>query len=828
MVGRRVSRARRGGRSARAGLAAALALLTAAGLAAPATAAPATGPAGKPAAVALAQATYSADVRWTDYGVPHVEARDHAGLGYGIGYASAQDNLCELADRMLTVTAQRSRFLGPGGGEANVVSDIYHQRLIDTGELERLLDGDPASVDTPSADARLLVRGFVAGINRYLRDVGAANLPDPRCQGRPWVRPVTEVDFWRTVLAGQQPAQLAGVVAARPPAVASAAAAHEAPRDPAGTGSNAYGLGREATKSGRGVLLGNPHYPWDGINRFYRMHLTIPGRLNVVGAGLMNTPIVGIGHNASMAWTHTVSTARRSGFFELTLQPGDPTAYLYEGGWRPMTSREVTVQVLRAGALVPETRRLYDTHHGPMVATGALPWTASRGFALKVAPEGLRIVDQYLAIWQAQDVRELRDVLARYQATGFNTTAADAGGETFFGDMGAIPHVTDAKAAACIISAVGQTQWANRVPVLDGSRAACEWGSDPDAVAPGIFGSSAQPQQFRSDFVTQMNDSHWLTNPSTPLTGYPRIFGDEGTQRSLRTRLGLQMVEQRLAGEDGLPGQGFDLPTLQQVMYNNRNLGAELSRDALVGLCRNPGSAALQAELAPACDVLAAWDLRVDLDSRGAHLFRVFAASGGLRWQVPFDPADPVGTPRGLDTAAPQTLQALVTAVRTVRGLGLPLDAPLSAVQTEPRGAERIPIHGGPGTEGIFNVITPSNLQAGLGWTKIVHGASWVMTVEFTDAGPRSQGVLTYSQSTNPASPHFADQTRLYSQKGWDDLRFTEAEVLAGTRSRAVLSEGADDCKGGGWQRFAVPTFASQGECVSHFTTLRGGVGPRR
>jgi len=49
--------------------------------------------------------------------------------------------------------------------------------------------------------------------------------------------------------------------------------------------------------------------------------------------------------------------------------------------------------------------------------------------------------------------------------------------------------------------------------------------------------------------------------------------------------------------------------------------------------------------------------------------------------------------------------------------------------------------------------------------------------------GPVSQGVLSYSQSTNPDSPHAADQTRLYSRKGWDDLRFTEAAV----RRDAVL-----------------------------------------
>jgi acyl-homoserine-lactone acylase len=117
------------------------------------------------------------------------------------------------------------------------------------------------------------------------------------------------------------------------------------------------------------------------------------------------------------------------------------------------------------------------------------------------------------------------------------------------------------------------------------------------------------------------------------------------------------------------------------------------------------------------------------------------------------------------------------------------MNATLGQVQTEPRaGGERIPIHGGPGPEGIFNVITPIDLKADLGWTKIRHGSSWIMAVEFTEKGPISQGVLTYSQSTNPTSPHAADQTRLYSQKGWDELNFTPAAVRKAAVSTVVLT----------------------------------------
>ena len=450
---------------------------------------------------------------------------------------------------------------------------------------------------------------------------------------------------------------------AQPPATSVSTAAPRLPvaagdslPDESANGSNAYALGSDTTVGGRGALLGNPHFPWTGHLRFYRMHMTIPGELNVVGAGILNTPIVGIGHNEFMAWTHTVSTARRFGYHELQLAAGDPTAYVYDGEVRAMTRRDVTVDVRQPdGTVVPVARTLYETHFGPMVRTTTLPWTATRGFALRTPPRNLRSVDQYLDMAKAGSVRELHDTLTRYQATGFNTIAADASGEVLYGDLGAVPNVTEQLAAACIVSPIGQAFWANRVPLLDGSRSTCEWGTDPDSTMPGVFGPSAAPQLFRIDHVSQMNDSYWLTNPSAPLTGLPRVYGDEGTQRSLRTRLGLTQIAERLAGTDDLPGTGFDLQRIQQVLFGNRNHAAELSRDALVTLCRD-AVADGRAHLAAACDVLDEWDLRVDLDSRGAHLFRLFAEFGGLRWAVPFDPADPVNTPNTLDVADPRHL----------------------------------------------------------------------------------------------------------------------------------------------------------------------------
>ena len=61
----------------------------------------------------------------------------------------------------------------------------------------------------------------------------------------------------------------------------------------------------------------------------------------------------------------------------------------------------------------------------------------------------------------------------------------------------------------------------------------------------------------------------------------------------------------------------------------------------------------------------------------------------------------------------------------------------------------------------------------------VTNGSSFVMVVGFTDAGPRARAILTYGESGDPQSPHFSDQTELFSRKGWRDVLFSEKAIAA-------------------------------------------------
>ena len=183
-----------------------------------------------------------------------------------------------------------------------------------------------------------MVRGYAAGYNAYLRSRGVKRLPDPRCRGKAWVGRITALDLWRRyyqlgllasggefigdMVATQPPGTTA---AARRPAVSPAAAGRwwSALRDQP-IGSNAVGLGSEATESGRGMLLGNPHFPWIGGERFYQFQLTLPGKMNVQGASLHGIPVVNIGFNDRVAWSHTVSTGWRFTPSASSWRPANP------------------------------------------------------------------------------------------------------------------------------------------------------------------------------------------------------------------------------------------------------------------------------------------------------------------------------------------------------------------------------------------------------------------------------------------------------------------------------------------------------------------------
>jgi acyl-homoserine-lactone acylase len=726
------------------------------------------------AAPAAAQAAkhYRAEIRRTTGGWAHIKAAGYGSLGYGYGFAYAQDQICEMADIVTTVNAQRARWFGPQDG--NLESDFFYQRIRDRRTVERL--AAQKAPYGPSKIVRQTVRGFAAGYNAYLRKTGRNRLPDPTCRGKGWVRPITALDLYRRFYQLGLRASSGNfsdeIVAAAPPVAGASAASVRRPDPhafderlgPVQMGSNAYGIGRDGARGERSLVLGNPHFPWHGSERFYEVHLTIPGKLNVMGAALQGAPIVNNGFNEDVAWSHTVTTARRFTPYELKLVPGKPTEYLVDGKPTKMAAHTVRVRVKGGGQAL---HTFYETRWGPVFQFSAagLNWGTEHAYALADANAGnFRLVNQWAEYDRATSVRGLQKAYRKVQGNPWvNTIAADSKGRAYYADESVIPNVdADLQNRCTAANPLSPVLLTQGVILLDGARAACRWKRDPDAIVPGIIGPKELPRRRRTDYVENSNDSYWLPSARFRIGGYPRIIGAEGTQRLLRTRLGLMQAEQRLAGTDGLGPPGFTLRTLQKVFTGNRNLSAELALQDTVQACRASG----RADLAQACEVLAAWGGRANVTARGAVLWREYwRALGTPPWLVPFDRNDPVNTPRRYDPFDGKVLPALTTAVNDLKAKGIPLDVPLGELQAEPRGNRRIPIPGCSEQEGCFNIISTER-DGSTGRYDPYTGSSFVMTAAFDKRGkPHGAAILSYSQSENPRSMHYSDQTRLFSQR---------------------------------------------------------------
>ncbi len=754
-------------------------------------------------------AALRAELARTSFGIVHVRADDFRGLGYGLAYAYAQDNVCMFADTILTVRGERSRYFGPTAqatapskgeyGAAidylhvnNEVSDFFFKGYLDIAELR---DGYAAG----SQEARDLLAGYAAGYNRYLKDY-AGRLP-AACSNAPWVGPIS-VDDMYLVLA-EKSLHASGEVFAQEivdgardgageqifPA-ARRADSEVAPdtnfiqrrlsrlhREP--MGSNAVAIGKDLSDNGSGMLLGNPHYPWTSTDRFYQAHLSVGTSYDAMGVILGGIPIVVIGFNQDLAWTHTVSTSVHFTTFRVTLDPRDRTGttYLVDGVPQKMTSKTVGIAILQPdGSLVHRNKTFYRTGQGAVMvkADAGLIWSPSAVHVLADANRGnTRLLDQWIALGRSRNVSDFKAALDRHVGLPWvNALAADRFGNTLFADASAVPFVTTDKFASdCFVFPA--------LLMFDAARSTCAWASDA-RVAAGIFSPTNAPFAFRSDYVANSNDSYWLNNSRALLTGpqplgFSPLYGPVAVPQMLRTRIGFRQLDEAIAEKGRLR-----LVDLQELAFANRVHAAELILDEFVQLCQR----SIDVDILAGCDVLSRWDRRANLDSRGAVLFREFwnlAAANGIAWAIPFDARDPVNTPRGLPvSSAPAVLAALKTAVQALRTNGIALDGPLGLFQTETRNGIRYPLHGAIGDiDGSYNSIhMRSGLQAG-GYQDVAWGTSYVQTVGFDSQGPVAHAMLVYGQSVDPHSAHYADQLPLYSQKRWPRLPFTDAAIKA-------------------------------------------------
>lgn len=783
-----------------------------------------------------------AEIRRTTFGVPHIRADNLESLAFGVGYAFAQDNACALADLIMRYNSERSRYLGPdrvpGSGDAqHLISDFGFLALEVREQAENM-------IDSLSDRQRAMLSGYTKGYNHYLQQTGIDQL-DPTCAGQPWVRPIDETDLLTALLAVALLPGSMNFIEAMFVAVPPGESVHPVPvpelltrQQPAPTlninlaqvtlprinrldlGSNAWALGSRLTRNGRGMLLANPHFPHTGQLRFWQFHITIPQVLDVMGASITGTPgIVNIGFNRHLAWTHTFSTAEHVIVYQLALQQDDSSGltYLVDGQPRPIIRKTKTLPVATGPDQITLFQKdFYYSHYGPMIVVpnmlgwGPHPQFGFSAFSIKDVNRGnADIVDHWLAMNLTRNLREFKDTFKRYNGVIFNNTfMADKAGNVFYIDDSTVPQLSpEAEHALRNDPQLRQLRQQAGFTILPGHASIFDFS--------GPVPYDKAPKLQRRDYVQNSNDSYWLTNPQQPITNVSILYGLTDYPQSLRSRMGHKLLQDS-AGHD----RRYTLDELEKALLGNRNYLGEMILEDLLSLCQGQGSEPVElddgaVDISEGCTALGQWDGRFETTSRGAHVFREFANefAKNPQWQYPFDPAQPLTTPHTL-LANDTTLKQFAQAIRNVEAAGVALDAPLGEVQfvqrTDAHGepGERLPWAGSHNLEGGFNVFRPvygedgsllprtrftpvpgSQISTDGHGYPVDYGSSWMMLVSFGKHGPQARGLMTYSQSLDPTSPHQLDQTREYSQQPrLFPIPFHEKDVAAQTESTLQIS----------------------------------------
>jgi acyl-homoserine-lactone acylase len=658
------------------------------------------------------------EVRRTAYGVPHIHAENLRAAGYALGYVQAEDYGERVVRGLARARGELSLHFGPDSVDVDASNRRAYLRALETYHLLE-------------QDTRDVMEGFAAGVARFV-ELHRADFPE-------WThRAFTGHDVHALGIGRVSTAAALRLVRRAEGGVVGAA-----PQPDADEGSNAWALAPSRTRSGRAILLRNPHLAWSA--GYYEAHLTVPGVLDFYGDFRVGSPlgIIG-GFNRHLGWSTTNNATATSEVYALDVDPARPDHYLFDGGSVPLTREETVVEYRAAAGRGRAVRETWSTPLGPVVHR-----TESKVYVLRAAGDGeYRGGEQFLRMMRARSLEEWKDAMRMQARSTSNFTYADARGNIFYVWNAALPSLPHAPGGDSLVHHARGTRdvWTRVVA----------WDSLPQLLNP------------RGGYLRNENDSPHYTNLHQVLDAGRYPPNHEQPNLRMRSQLAIELIHDtgRLSLEDVL-----------RLKHTPRMLLADRVKPELLAALRAAGP--LDDEVRAAAALLERWDNTAAAGSRGGVLFEIWwrryeAEVGAANaFRVPWSRADPVAAPRGLAHPA-RAADAFAWAVTEAKRRHGAWDVAWGEVHRVRRGDVDEPVSGCSGALGCFRVLTFQDAPDG---RRVVNGGDgWVLAVEFTDT-PRAYTVLAYGQSPDPASPHHADQAALFARGEMKRVAFSRADV---------------------------------------------------
>jgi len=696
------------------------------------------------------------EIRRTKHGVPHILAENIRAAGFGLGYVQVEDYGERVIRGLINARGARGLVFGPDSMGPDFVNRLAYARAVET--YHRL-----------SQDTRDMLEGFAEGVNHYIR-MNPDRVPE-------WAEPnFTGHDVAARDVAGPgfggASRFLRRLRGDARPATAAEGAGAEGASSPCGEwsycvwdgddeieeGSNAWAFAPSRTRSGKAILLRNPHLDWSA--GYYEAHITVPGELNFYGDFRIGGPFTIIGgFNEYLGWATTNNDPDTDEIYALDVDPARPDHYLFDGASIPLRREVVTVEFRNGPGIGTETREFWMTPLGPVIHRDG-----GKIYVLRAAGAGeYRVGEQFMRMLKARNLAEWKDAMRLRARTTSNFTYADRDGNIFYiwnAALPAFPHPSGGDTSA-VPARRSSEVWTRLVP----------------------FDSLPQFLNPRGGYVHNENDAPYYTNMYEPLdpADFPPYFPQPRLR--LRSQHAIELVHNR---------RKLSLEDVIELKHSMKMLLADRVKADLVAAVKAAGPTG---EAASALALLERWDNTVAPESRGGVLFEAWwrryvalvrerAAAAGqgdlsgdaleaLLYREPWTPARPLETPRGLAEPA-LAAEAFAHAVEETRSRYGSWDVAWGDVHRVRRGNVDVPVGGCSGALGCFRVLNFREEEDGK--RVVTGGDGWVLAVEFTNP-PRAYSVLGYGQSPDPESPYHADQAEMFAAGRMKRVAFTEAEI---------------------------------------------------
>jgi penicillin amidase len=244
-------------------------------------------------------------------------------------------------------------------------------------------------------------------------------------------------------------------------------------------GSNGFAVAPDRSATGSALLANDPHLDISMPSVWFLvgLHCQPVGPdcpYDEAGAGFPGVPGIVLGHNARVAWGLTNVGPDTQDVFEETVDPADPTHYLYKGESLPFEVRRETIQV--AGSQ-PVTIDVRSTVHGAVISDvdhalappadgGAGLWRAGYVYALQWAATAQpdRTLDSVLAVNRAANWEQFRAALSNFGAPSQTFLYADADGNIGVQVPGWMPVRAAGDGSVPVSGSDGAHDWTGFVP----------------------------------------------------------------------------------------------------------------------------------------------------------------------------------------------------------------------------------------------------------------------------------------------------------------------------------------------------------------------------